>query len=156
MTGLTYNQVLDHYFYLTGVVLVIYDHFLTLESEGFLTDRTRASAWYLLVRYFALCANVAIFALSFVDFSVKVCANQCITLNTIQDVVVALQELMVGTTLILRVFALYSFDKRVMASLASTAIIVICVFIQMAVASEPPHVDRTSLSGCYSVSSNAR
>ncbi|KAJ6474868.1 hypothetical protein C8R45DRAFT_1010782 [Mycena sanguinolenta] len=155
MTALEYNQVLDRYFYLTGVVLLIYDHLLTLESEVrdiWTTNNTRALAWYLFVRYFAICTNVTICALSFVDFSVKV----CITVNTVQDVLVALQELMIGTTLILRVLAMYSFDKRVMASLASAAIIVICLFIRTAVGSEPPHVYRTNLSGCYSVSSDAR
>ncbi|KAJ7914102.1 hypothetical protein B0H13DRAFT_1873316 [Mycena leptocephala] len=152
MTAL--NQVLDRYFYLTGVVLLIYDHLLTLQSEVryiWTTEHTRGLAWYLLVRYFALCANVTIFALSFVDFSVK--------------------ELMIGSrtpprylhsshfkaaTLILRVLAMYSFEKRVMASLACAAIIVICLFIRAAVGSEPPYVDRTNLSGCYSISSNAR
>ncbi|KAJ7785481.1 hypothetical protein B0H14DRAFT_3506837 [Mycena olivaceomarginata] len=115
MTALTYNQVLDRYFYLTGVVLLIYDHLLTLESEVryiWTTDHTRSLAWYLLVRYFALCTNVTILALAFVDFSVK--------------------ELMIGTTLILRVLAMFSFDKRVVASLASAAIIVICLFIRTA------------------------
>jgi len=82
--------------------------------------------------------------------------GRCITLNTVQDVLAALQELMIGTTLILRVLAMYSFDKRVMASLASAAIIVICLFIRAVVGSEPPRVYRTDLSGCYSVSSNAR
>lgn len=112
-------------------MLLIYDHLLTLESEVryiWTTDHTRALAWYLLVRYFALCTDVTIFALSFVDFSVKVCANifmhlkmvqslvrcaniyaseihatveptigRCITVNTVQDVLVALQELMIGS-----------------------------------------------------------
>jgi hypothetical protein len=70
--------------------------------------------------------------------------GRCITLNTVQDVLVALQELMIGSrtpprylhsshfkaaTLILRVLAMYSFDKRVMASLACAAIIVIGLFI---------------------------
>ncbi|KAJ7354385.1 hypothetical protein DFH08DRAFT_1077110 [Mycena albidolilacea] len=152
---LAYEHALNRYFYATGVVLLIYDHLLTLQSEVryiWTTDHTRALAWYLLVRYFALCANVTMFALSFVNFSVEV----CITLNTVQNVLFALQELMIGTTLILRVLAMYSFDKRVMSVLAGAAIIVICLFIWTAVGSEPPHVYRTNLSGCYSISPNTR
>ncbi|KAJ6540850.1 hypothetical protein DFH09DRAFT_1323089 [Mycena vulgaris] len=148
MTALTNNQVLDRYFYLTDVVLLIYDHLLTLESEVryiWTTDHTRALAWYLLVRYFALCTNVTVFALSFVDFSVKDSSPRYFHSSHFKS-----------ATLILRVLAMYSFDKRVMASLASAAIIVICLFIRTAVGSEPPHVYRTNLSGCYSVSSNAR
>ncbi|KAJ7795277.1 hypothetical protein B0H14DRAFT_3496195 [Mycena olivaceomarginata] len=148
MTALTYNQVLDRYFYLTGVVLLIYDHLLTLKSEVryiWTTDHTRSLAWYLLVRYFALCTNVAIVALAFVDFSVKDSSPRYLHSSHFK-----------AATLILRVLAMFSFDKRVVASLASAAIIVICLFIRTAVGSEPPHVYRTNLSGCYSVSSNAR
>ncbi|KAJ7249904.1 hypothetical protein C8J57DRAFT_1521510 [Mycena rebaudengoi] len=166
MTAITYNQVLDRYFYLTGVVLLIYDHLLTLESEVryiWTTDHTRVLAWYLLVRYFALCTDVTIFALSFVDFSVTDSSPRYLHSSHFK-----------AATLILRVLAMYSFDKRVMASLASAAIIVICLFIvqaaspftflhspdlavqRAAVGSERPHVYRTNLSGCYSVSSNAR
>ncbi|KAJ6574449.1 hypothetical protein B0H19DRAFT_1124507 [Mycena capillaripes] len=152
---LAYDHAMDRYFYSTGVVLLVYDHLLTFQSEVryiWSTDHTRALAWYLLVRYFALFANVAMFALFFGDFSAKM----CITLNTVQNVLLALQELMVGTTLILRVLAMYSFDKRVMFTLASAAIIVICLFIRTAVGSEPPRVYRTNLPGCYTLSSNAR
>ncbi|KAJ6534113.1 hypothetical protein B0H19DRAFT_1185295 [Mycena capillaripes] len=161
---LAYDHALDHYFYSTSVVLLIYDHLLTFRSEVryiWTTDHTRALAWYLLVRYFALFANVAMFALYFGDFSAKVSPSYelekwCITLNTVQNVLLALQELMIGITLALRVLAMYSFDKRVMFTLASAAIIVICLFIRTAVGSEPPQVYRTNLPGCYSVSSNAR
>ncbi|KAJ7739616.1 hypothetical protein B0H14DRAFT_2638228 [Mycena olivaceomarginata] len=134
MTALTYNQVLDRYFYLTGVVLLIYDHLLTLESEVryiWTTDHTRSLAWYLLVRYFRPLHQRDHLCFGFCGFLCE-------------------------ATLILRVLAMFSFDKRVVASLASAAIIVICLFIRTAVGSEPPHVYRTNLSGCYSVSSNAR
>jgi hypothetical protein len=33
----------------------------------------KASAWYLIVRYFALCANVVMFALAFSNIPTNVC-----------------------------------------------------------------------------------
>ncbi|KAJ7854184.1 hypothetical protein B0H14DRAFT_3449780 [Mycena olivaceomarginata] len=52
---IAYRQRIDRYFYMTAIVLLGYDHLLTLESEVRYIWMSRqrhikASAWYLLVR----------------------------------------------------------------------------------------------------------
>jgi len=73
-------------------LVTVYDHILTLKSEVryiWTTGDTRASARYIFVRYFALCANGAMLVLSFVDFSPKVWPypeDEIIILNFPSDV----------------------------------------------------------------------
>ncbi|KAJ7718426.1 hypothetical protein B0H16DRAFT_1475563 [Mycena metata] len=53
---------------------ILYDHLLTLRSEIryiWAPGKIGAVAWYFLVRYFALCANLAMFPLAFGNFSTK-------------------------------------------------------------------------------------
>ncbi|KAJ7237567.1 hypothetical protein B0H12DRAFT_1327043 [Mycena haematopus] len=69
-----YDQRVDGYLHLTGTVLLVYDHLLTFDSEVryiWAPGKIRAVAWYFLVRYFALCANLAMFPLAFGNFSTK-------------------------------------------------------------------------------------
>ncbi|KAJ7718773.1 hypothetical protein DFH07DRAFT_859928 [Mycena maculata] len=99
-----YDQRVDGYLHLTGTVLLVYDHLLTLESEVrniWAPGNIRAVAWYFLVRYFALCANLAMFPLAFGNFSTKL------------------------LTLSLRVLAIYSVARRGKYFVAAVAIIVI-------------------------------
>ncbi|KAF8186217.1 hypothetical protein K438DRAFT_1973575 [Mycena galopus ATCC 62051] len=66
-----YGLRVERNFYLTGTVLLVYDHLLTFKSEVrymWTPGHIKTSAWYLGVRYFALCANVAMLALTFGNF----------------------------------------------------------------------------------------
>ncbi|KAJ6545283.1 hypothetical protein B0H19DRAFT_1266741 [Mycena capillaripes] len=69
-----YGQRIDRYFYLAGIVLLTYDHLLAFQSEVryiWTSGHRKASAWYLFVRYFALCANAIMFTLAFGDIPAK-------------------------------------------------------------------------------------
>lgn len=60
---------------LLPTVLLVYDHFLTLDAEVAFIWRPgheRASAWFLAIRYFSLCANIAMACLMFIDFTPEV------------------------------------------------------------------------------------
>ncbi|KAF8218114.1 hypothetical protein K438DRAFT_1952954 [Mycena galopus ATCC 62051] len=77
LATILYDQRVNGYLHLTGTgyaVLLVYDHLLTLESEVryiWAPGNIRTVAWYFLVRYFALCANLAMFPLAFGNFSTK-------------------------------------------------------------------------------------
>ncbi|KAJ7851767.1 hypothetical protein B0H13DRAFT_2359862 [Mycena leptocephala] len=108
LATILYDQRVDGYLHLTGTVLLVYDHLLTLESEVqyiWAPGNIRAVAWYFLVRYFALCTNLAMFPLAFGNFSTKV--------------------VLVEITLSLRVLAIYSVARRGKFFVAAVAIIVI-------------------------------
>ncbi|KAF7368628.1 hypothetical protein MVEN_00186800 [Mycena venus] len=135
---IAYGQRIDQYFYLAGFVVLCYDHTLVFEAEIryiWARGHTKASAWYLFVRYVALCANLAMFVVPFSKFSTK--------------------EVMVETTLILRVLAMYLFDKRMMFILAIVEILAISLTTWSVLGSEPPQVYR-DFSGCYSAIAKAR
>lgn len=54
--------------FLAGLVLLCYDHLLTLGAEVqyiWEPGHARSSAWYLFLRYFALGANTAMLSLTF-------------------------------------------------------------------------------------------
>ncbi|KAJ7214141.1 hypothetical protein C8J57DRAFT_1728223 [Mycena rebaudengoi] len=121
---IAYTQSIDRYFYLTGIVLLSYDHLLTFESEVryiWMPVQRKASAWYLIVRYFALCANVVMFALAFSNIP----TNDMPAL----DLLFVLQELLIEMTLFRRVLAMYSFHRRVRFILAIAALIAISLII---------------------------
>ncbi|KAJ7478412.1 hypothetical protein FB451DRAFT_1396193 [Mycena latifolia] len=123
-------------FFLAGIVLLCYDHLLTLGTEVeyiWTPVCRRSSALYIFVRYFALCANMAMMSLTFATFDYK--------------------QLLVGCTLILRVLAMYSFDRRVMITLAAMAIAVVSLAAWFVVPRGPPPTYQTNLPGCHTPAS---
>ncbi|KAJ7718435.1 hypothetical protein B0H16DRAFT_1609099 [Mycena metata] len=121
-----YDQRVDGYLHLTGTVLLVYDHLLTLGSEIryiWAPGKIRAVAWYFLVRYFALCANLAMFPLAFGNFSTKTCVG----LYAAADLSILLEVVVVEITLSLRVLAIYSVARRGKYFVAAVAIIVIAL-----------------------------
>ncbi|KAJ7489762.1 hypothetical protein B0H11DRAFT_2012321 [Mycena galericulata] len=138
LTTILYDQRVDGYLHLTGTVLLVYDHLLTLESEVrhiWEPGNIRAVAWYCLVRYFALCANLAMFPLAFGNFSTKVCPfiqdlnplRSCVGLYAAADLSILLEVVLVEITLSLRVLAMYSVARRGKYFVAAVAIIVIAL-----------------------------
>ncbi|KAJ6545285.1 hypothetical protein B0H19DRAFT_1266742 [Mycena capillaripes] len=126
-----YGQRVNRYFYLAGIVLLTYDHLLTFQSEVryiWTSGHRKASAWYLFVRYFALCANAIMFALAFGDIPAK--------------------EVMIEISLILRLRAMYSFDKRMMFIISAAAIIGISLDTWSIFLSDQSQ-DGTNLPGCH-------
>ncbi|KAF8186182.1 hypothetical protein K438DRAFT_1765506 [Mycena galopus ATCC 62051] len=153
--AILYGQRVERNFYLTGTVLLVYDHLLTLKSEMryiWTPGHMKTSAWYLLVRYFALCANVAMFALPFGNFPTTICVGLVVG----HDLSVALQVLLTEMTLALRMLAMYSVGKRAILVFTIVSMIGLALGTWSIVESTPPQVYRTSLPGCYTASSNTR
>ncbi|KAJ6506928.1 hypothetical protein C8R45DRAFT_971000 [Mycena sanguinolenta] len=126
LATILYDQRIDGSLHLTGTVLLVYDHFLTLESEVryiWAPGNIRAVAWYFLVRYFALCANLAMFPIAFGNLSAKSCAD----LYAAADLAILLEVVLVEITLSLRVLSIYSVARRGKYFVAAVAIIVIAL-----------------------------
>ncbi|KAJ7339013.1 hypothetical protein DFH08DRAFT_964066 [Mycena albidolilacea] len=103
--------VFDHrmmrYFFLAGLVFLIYDHLLTLDTEVkyIWSSKLRGSTcWFLAVRYIALGANIGVAVYNFGNLDHE--------------------EILIEVTLSLRVFAMYGLNKWVLISLLSAVFVV--------------------------------
>ncbi|KAJ6507045.1 hypothetical protein C8R45DRAFT_971375 [Mycena sanguinolenta] len=109
------DQRLRRSVFLAGLVVLCYDHLLTLGSEVqhiWVPRLKRSSAWFLLVRYIALISNIALAAYFLGNLSPE-------------NYLLVLQETLVEATLAIRVCAMYGFNRKVFASLAVAATITI-------------------------------
>ncbi|KAJ7203938.1 hypothetical protein C8J57DRAFT_1735204 [Mycena rebaudengoi] len=91
---------------LASLVLLIYDHTLTLATEvKFIwAGKLRPSIyWFLGLRYIGLVANITNSVIYFADLSPEVCVKMQISWK----VLLVSQEVLVECTLIMRVFAMY-------------------------------------------------
>lgn len=153
---IAYDERITRYFYVAGVVLLGYDHILTFGPEvRYIWRRSghlRTSAWYLFVRYFALFTNLGMLAFDFGNFPSKTCT----TLNNAYGFLIVVQELIVACTLILRVLAMYSFDKRVMFTLGTAAVVGVSLAAWCVIPTRPVPVYKTNLPGCHTPASKAQ
>ncbi|KAJ7501204.1 hypothetical protein B0H11DRAFT_2275486 [Mycena galericulata] len=124
------DQRLRRSVFLTGLVVVLYDHLVTLESEIkyiWVHPVKRSSAWFLTFRYVALLSNLSMMAFFFGDFSPE--------------------EILIGCTLALRVCAMYGFNRRVFVSLGIAAVTTVALGIWSVIG---PEVGlETTLPGCH-------
>ncbi|KAJ7232311.1 hypothetical protein B0H12DRAFT_192675 [Mycena haematopus] len=154
---IVYDHRVHRYFYLAGIVLLLYDNLLTLDLEvryiwkGW---RTRTSAWFLLIRYSTLLLRIlALLTFDFGNFDPEVCKK----LNTAKGLVTVIQELFVGCTLILRVLAMYSFNKRVLIVLVTAAILCLGFAAWCTLPDgHSPTLPPTGASGCIAAYSHSQ
>ncbi|KAJ7205607.1 hypothetical protein C8J57DRAFT_1541641 [Mycena rebaudengoi] len=124
---------------LVGLVVLVYDYFLTLDSEIkyiWVRQHKRGSAWYLFIRYFTLFSNIAMAFLVFGNLEAE--------------------ELAVGITLIMRVYAMYSFDKRILSFFVIATLVTVGVGAWSVIPSGPTPVviDNVTLPVCHVPQSN--
>ncbi|KAJ7852448.1 hypothetical protein B0H13DRAFT_1904616 [Mycena leptocephala] len=110
----------------------IYDYLLTLSAEVmyiWVRGNELGSAWFLLIRYSAILGNIAEAFLLFGSFSPETCNR----LDTVHGLLVVALEFAVAWTLMLRVYAMYSRNKRMLAFWISACLLLvgIAVFLQM-------------------------
>ncbi|KAJ7828061.1 hypothetical protein B0H14DRAFT_1223174 [Mycena olivaceomarginata] len=114
----TFNWDLRLYrsFVLAGLVLLIYDHTLTLATEvKFIwAAKLRPSIyWFLALRYIGLVANIANCVLYFAELNHKV----CVKMQLMWKGLIVSQEILVESTLIMRVFAMYGRNRWILICL---------------------------------------
>ncbi|KAJ7473113.1 hypothetical protein B0H11DRAFT_2282631 [Mycena galericulata] len=124
------DQRLRRSVFLAGLVVILYDHLLTLGSEIkhiWVRPVKRSSAWFLTLRYVALLGNLSLMAFFLGDFSPE--------------------EILVGCTLALRVCAMYGFNRHVLVSLGICAITAVSLGIWAVLRPEVTLV--TTLPSCH-------
>ncbi|KAJ7120782.1 hypothetical protein C8R44DRAFT_877119 [Mycena epipterygia] len=118
--------------FLSGIVILLYDHLLTIGSEIqhiWVTTHKRSSIWFLFIRYFSFAGNIVMALDTFGDFG--------------------LEELIIGCTLFLRVYALYSLNRRIMYLLLCAGVVIVSVGAWSIVPVGLSPIVRTSAPGCY-------
>ncbi|KAJ7217354.1 hypothetical protein C8J57DRAFT_1598685 [Mycena rebaudengoi] len=142
-TTIAYDQRITRYLYLAGIVLLLYDNLLTLDLEVqyiWKSWRTRGAAWYLVIRYSSLW---------FPSMALLVFGNFT------PELLMVVLELFVGCTLILRVLAMYSFDRRVLLTLVTAAIVCVSLAVWCVIPKGPSIVLRSSPYRCISLASHS-
>ncbi|KAJ7067078.1 hypothetical protein C8F01DRAFT_1365243 [Mycena amicta] len=132
--------------HLLGVSILVWDHILTLGDEirfVWLRNKSTSSIWFLLVRYIGLLGNVPVVIFSFTTVSSAVCVKYTL----IHQVILVLTQIIVSLVMIIRTFALYSRNKRVLVFL----IVVSACFIGVSVWAEHGQhaIPATALPGCH-------
>ncbi|KAJ7230791.1 hypothetical protein C8J57DRAFT_1582858 [Mycena rebaudengoi] len=142
-TTIAYDQRITRYLYLAGIVVLLYDNLLTLDLEVqyiWKSWRTRGAAWYLVIRYSSLW---------FPSMALLVFGNFT------PELLMVVLELFVGCTLILRVLAMYSFDRRVLLTLVTAAIVCVSLAVWCVIPNGPSIVLRSSPYRCISLASHS-
>ncbi|KAJ6536458.1 hypothetical protein DFH09DRAFT_1401945 [Mycena vulgaris] len=129
-------------------VILCYDHMLSFSWEvtyiwtaGF----RRSSLWFILVRYFALISTMAMVTLTFTPFDSMVPPLESGARDPDRG------------TLVMRVVALYSFDKRVVfTGLTAAAVAIFALTTWFVIPRGPPPTYETSLPGCHTPVSRAQ
>ncbi|KAJ7473527.1 hypothetical protein FB451DRAFT_1249476 [Mycena latifolia] len=136
-------------FFVAGLVILIYDHLLTLGSEVqyVWSSKLRPSTcWFLAVRYVGLAASITISVFYFGDLS----HESCVKMQLAWEVLLVVQEVLVECTLGLRVFAMYGLNLWILTCLlgagglsASLALWAIFKY------GHPQMLSAPGLSGCH-------
>ncbi|KAJ7301244.1 hypothetical protein DFH08DRAFT_996107 [Mycena albidolilacea] len=106
----------------------IYDYLLTLSSEVmyiWVRGNELGSAWFLLIRYSAILGNIAEAFLLFGNFSPETCNR----LDTVHGLLVVALEFAVAWTLMLRVYAMYSRNKPMLAFWISACLLLVGIAV---------------------------
>ncbi|KAJ6566794.1 hypothetical protein B0H19DRAFT_1138595 [Mycena capillaripes] len=154
MGGLDYRTFAwDHRIYrdmfLTGFVVLVYDHMLSFGSEVRLIWQKKlrpASLWFFYVRYFSLGCSGVIFVFYFGNLSPESCSK----MERVLEVLLMLQEGLVQTTLALRIFAMYGFNPWVAVPLgiasALSAALGVWTIVDLG---EPQMMTAPGMNGCH-------
>ncbi|KAJ7258746.1 hypothetical protein B0H12DRAFT_1232192 [Mycena haematopus] len=125
--------------FLAGLVIIVYDHLLTLGAEVKYVWSTKlrpSTCWFLALRYIGLVANLTVATWHFADLSLEVCPifavaprsfrfdlvalpQSCVKLQWAWMFLIVLLETLVEATLAIRVFAMYGLNKLILGVLLS-------------------------------------
>ncbi|KAJ7473114.1 hypothetical protein B0H11DRAFT_2430409 [Mycena galericulata] len=120
------DQRLRRSLFLTGLVVVLYDHLLTLGSEIkhiWVRPVKRSSAWFLTFHYVGLLSNLSTAVYLLGDFSPESLRRSSLDVMHPTTPYASLFALIVTPgTLALRVCTMYGFKRRVLVSLGIAAV----------------------------------
>ncbi|KAJ7889288.1 hypothetical protein B0H14DRAFT_3855763 [Mycena olivaceomarginata] len=110
-------EPLSHWAFLAGLVLIVYDHFLTLSAETRLIWQHNGLPWLLLIRYLALTANIVMTVFSFGNFGPQRRMDICQLLRLMRRFFLLVQEAVAYVILSLRVYVLFNGNRGTLALL---------------------------------------
>ncbi|KAJ7208344.1 hypothetical protein GGX14DRAFT_698042 [Mycena pura] len=157
-SSITLRRRLNRNFNLAGIIVLVYDHMLTFDSEVkyiWKAKRKRPSLVFLFIRYSALVIRLfALVTFDFGDYDADE-GDRCKRLNSARSYLTVIQELFVGLTLALRVLAMYAFDKRVLGTLVTTAILCVVASVWCVFTTGAPLIFPRPISGCLTAISHS-
>ncbi|KAJ7241130.1 hypothetical protein C8J57DRAFT_1244951 [Mycena rebaudengoi] len=137
------------YVFLAGLVIVIYDHLLTFSKEVkyiWLTKLRPSTCWFLAARYIGLIGNIIVSVFYFGALS----HESCIRMLTVWEIFIIGQEVLIETTLSIRVFAMYGRNMWVLVPLLALVCISGILAVVGAVKLDGPaqNLAAPGLNGC--------
>jgi len=152
-TAMAFGRWFTDAFLLIPLVILLYDHLLTVESEvNFVWRKPKRISFFIFValRYMSLLSNIGMVALRFGSMPLE----RCHAIYLGNTGLLILQSVLVGNVLVLRVYAMYSFSKTVLLFLVTAGIVTVSLATWSITGEKWGLV--TQLSGCEFPVSKAR
>ncbi|KAF8179479.1 hypothetical protein K438DRAFT_2021577 [Mycena galopus ATCC 62051] len=112
--------------YFATFVILVYDYLLTFGDEVTFVwipgrARKRGARWFFFVRYLSMGVNIAMLGTTIAKYP----PERCNRIHAVRELLLVVQQFTVGCTIILRVYAMYDLDKRVLACLLVPAVVTV-------------------------------
>ncbi|KAF7320597.1 hypothetical protein HMN09_00144200 [Mycena chlorophos] len=120
------DEFVNHILLLAAFAILVYDHFLILPPEIryiWRHPRRPSSLLFLFNRYFSLAANIAVLGFTFLEIP----SSQCDTLLTTKKAFQMIQQLVVYLILVLRVYAMFGLNRKLLVGLLSAGVVVLVI-----------------------------
>ncbi|KAF7366209.1 hypothetical protein MVEN_00498100 [Mycena venus] len=137
-------------FFLAGFSVLAYDYLLTLPAEAKYIWKSKlrpSTLWFLLLRYTCLISSIWMYTFYFAVFDYEFVISKlfspsyfplpsptitthmlsCVKMNILWQVLVVLQEFLIESTLIVRVFAMYGRNPWILVALGAQALLVLAI-----------------------------
>ncbi|KAJ6597461.1 hypothetical protein DFH09DRAFT_1131900 [Mycena vulgaris] len=142
------------YFFFPAIVILYYDHLLTLPAEVayiWRRPKARSTYWFFLNRYLNFFATLPITVFNFVQFDHAVCSKYAL----FRQILLVVQVVVVDVILSLRVYAMYGLDRRVLYILGCAAVVGVGVAAwAISAQNNPRDLEDYSVPGCFLPLSN--
>ncbi|KAK7038482.1 hypothetical protein R3P38DRAFT_2906212 [Favolaschia claudopus] len=115
-----------NYLHLVGIVVLYWDHFITFDKEINLVWRhpkSLTALCFFLNRYFAFITNIPD---SFIPF-LALSTTECLNLSRFREMSIVLTQIITGVIMIIRVYALFNRNLRILILLGATGLAAIIV-----------------------------
>ncbi|KAF7324179.1 hypothetical protein MKEN_00640700 [Mycena kentingensis (nom. inval.)] len=140
--------VVQNYCHVFGMMILLWDHVITLDAEvSYIWPRRTSpgAILFFLVRYGASLSNIPVVVFSFVELSDRGCTLH----SVIHYVLLILVQLLICVIMIQRMAALYG-STRLLYALAATALVLLGITVFLAMKQTSIPMPLHGLPGCHS------
>ncbi|KAJ7881210.1 hypothetical protein B0H13DRAFT_2345197 [Mycena leptocephala] len=106
-------SILLNYGHLIGLSILYWDHLISLNAEiNFLWrhNKSLSAYWFYINRYFGFFSGIAVSGLPFLTLSLEACIHY----TFFREVVLVVAQVITGVIMIIRVYALYGRNRRIL------------------------------------------